>query len=153
MDPHARLKELGIALPAPVKPVANYVPFVFTGNLLVIAGQISKAPDGAIIAGPVPTKVSVEDAIKAARFCGINIIAQINAALGGDLTRVKRIVRLGVFVNCSPDFTDQPKVGNGASDLMVAVFGEAGRHARAAVGTNALPLGAAVEADALVEVK
>jgi enamine deaminase RidA (YjgF/YER057c/UK114 family) len=152
MDPHARLKELGIALPKPVAPVANYVPFVFTGNLLAIAGQVSKAGDGAMITGPVPSKVSVEDAVKAAKLCGINIIAQINAALEGDLTRVKRIVRLGVFVNCTPDFTDQPKVGNGASDLMVAVFGDAGRHARAAVGTNALPLGATVEVDALVEV-
>ena len=152
MDPSARLKELGIVLPPPPAPVANYVPFVITGNLLAISGQISRAADGTILTGPVPTKISVEQAIQGARQAGINIIAQIHTALRGDLTRVKRIVRLGAFVNCASDFTDQPKVANGASDLMVDVFGLAGRHARAAVGVNALPLGAAVEVDALVEI-
>ncbi|HXV73697.1 MAG TPA: RidA family protein [Sphingomonadales bacterium] len=152
MDPHARLKELGIELPKPAAPVANYVPFVLTGKLLSISGQVSRTADGTLIAGQVPTEVSVEDTIKAARLCGINLISQINAALQGDLTRVKRIVKLGGFVNCAANFGDQPKVMNGASDLMVAVFGEAGRHSRSAVGSSSLPLNVTVEVDALVEV-
>lgn len=147
-----RLKELGIELPEPVAPVANYVPFVKTGNLIAVSGQVSLAPGGKKITGRVPDQVSLEEAVEAARLCGINIIAQLSVALDGDLERVKRVVRLGAFVHCTDDFTDQPKVANGASDLMVEVFGDRGRHARAAVGVNALPLGVAVEVDALVEV-
>lgn len=152
MDPHIRLKELTIVLPPPIAPVANYVPYVLSGKLLVLSGQISKSADGKLICGAVPTEVGLEDAITAARICAVNLIAQINGALQGDLSRVKRIVRLGVFVNSTPDFFDQPKVANGASDLMVEVFGDAGRHARSAVGTNTLPLGVSVEVDAIVEI-
>lgn len=146
-----QLDELGIALPQPNAPVANYVPSVRSGSLLFISGQISNA--GAdIIRGKLGSELSVEQGAAAARLCAINLIAQMSAALGGDLERVKRIVKLGGFVNCTPDFVDQPKVLNGASDLMVAVFGDAGRHARAAVGAPSLPLGAAVEVDAIVEI-
>ncbi len=152
MSIHDRLKELGITLPEPMKAVANYVPYVITGNLISISGQVSIASDGTAYKGACPAEVSLEDAIKAARVSGINIIAQINAALDGDLDRVSRIVRLGGFVNCTPEFVDQPKVINGASDLMVEVFGDAGRHSRAAVGVPALPLGVTVEVDALVEI-
>lgn len=147
-----RLEELGIELPEPVAPVANYVPFVRAGNLIAVSGQVSITPGGKKISGRVPDEVSLEHAVEAARMCGINIIAQLNAALDGDLERVKRVIRLGAFVRCADDFTDQPKVANGASDLMVEVFGDKGRHARAAVGVNALPLGVAVEVDAIVEV-
>ena len=147
---HDRLKELGIELPEPAKPVGAYVPFVTTGNLISVSGQVSLSADQAF-KGRVPDQVSLEDAIAAARLCGINILAQLGAALEGDLDRVKRVVKLGGFVNCSADFTDQPRVINGASDLMVEVFGEAGKHSRAAVGAPSLPLGVTVEVDALVE--
>ncbi len=150
MSIHDRLKELGIELPAPAKPVASYLPFVTTGNLISVSGQVSLSADQAF-KGRVPDQVSLEDAIAAARLCGINILAQLGAALEGDLDRVKRVVKLGGFVNCSADFTDQPRVINGASDLMVEVFGEAGKHSRAAVGAPSLPLGVTVEVDALVE--
>ncbi len=152
MDVHARLKELGIDLPEPPKPVASYVPFVRTGNLISVSGQTSMTPEG-VLGGIVPDERSLEDAIKAARVCGINILAQLNAALDGDLNRVRRVIKLGGFVYCGPGFKDHPKVINGASDLMVEVFGEAGRHSRAAVGAPSLPLGCSVEVDALVEVK
>ncbi len=146
-----RLKELGIELPEPAKPVASYLPFVRTGNLISVSGQVSLSA-GREFKGRVPDQVSLEDAIAAARLCGINILAQLNAALDGDLDRVVRIVKLGGFVNCTPDFTDHPRVINGASDLMAEVFGEAGKHSRAAVGASSLPLGVTVEVDALVEV-
>lgn len=146
-----RLKELGIELPEPAKPVASYLPFVRTGNLISVSGQVSLSA-GREFKGRVPDQVSLEDAILAARLCGINILAQLNAALDGDLDRVVRIVKLGGFVNCTPDFTDHPRVINGASDLMAEVFGEAGKHSRAAVGVSSLPLGVTVEVDALVEV-
>ncbi|MCH7806813.1 MAG: RidA family protein [Proteobacteria bacterium] len=146
-----RLKELGIELPEPAKPVASYLPFVRTGNLISISGQVSLSA-GQAFKGRVPDQVSLEDAILAARLCGINILAQLSAALDGDLDRVVRIVKLGGFVNCTPDFTDHPRVINGASDLMAEVFGEAGKHSRAAVGASSLPLGVTVEVDALVEV-
>ncbi|MCH8082556.1 MAG: RidA family protein [Proteobacteria bacterium] len=146
-----RLKELGIELPEPAKPVASYLPFVRTGNLISVSGQVSLSA-GREFKGRVPDQVSLEDAILAARLCGINILAQLNAALDGDLDRVVRIVKLGGFVNCTPDFTDHPRVINGASDLMAEVFGEAGKHSRAAVGASSLPLGVTVEVDALVEV-
>jgi enamine deaminase RidA (YjgF/YER057c/UK114 family) len=146
-----RLQKLGIVLPKPNAPVANYVPFVQSGQLLFISGQISNGPKG-VVKGKLGSTLTLEEGIEAARLCAVNLIAQMNAALDGDLDRVARIVKLGGFVNCVPEFEDQPKVVNGASDLMVSVFGEAGRHARAAVGAPCLPLGAAVEVDAIVEI-
>lgn len=146
----AKLKDLGIALPQAAAPAANYVPFVTSGNLLFVAGQLPMTAGKITVAGRLGDGVTVEDGQAAARLCAVNIIAQAKAALG-DLDRVRRIVRLGAFVASADGFTDQPKVANGASDLMVAVFGEAGRHARVAVGVNTLPLGAAVEIDAIIE--
>ncbi|WP_375202725.1 RidA family protein [Hyphococcus sp.] len=146
-----RLAELGIVLPDPVAPVANYVPYVVSGNQVFISGQVSIGANG-LITGKLGADMSVEQGIEAAHACGVNLIAQLRAACGGDLDRVKRVVKLGGFVNCTPDFVDQPKVVNGTSDLMVAVFGDAGRHARAAVGTPSLPLGAAVEVDGVFEI-
>ncbi|QCI68193.1 RidA family protein [Phreatobacter stygius] len=145
-----RLAELGITLPTPVAPIANYVPFVRTGNTLVVSGQISLGPNG-LMAGKLGGDVSIEDGQKAARQAAINVLAQIQAAVG-NLDNVVRIVRLGGFINCTPDFFDAPKVMNGASDLMVEVFGDKGRHARSTVGVAALPVNAAVEVEALVEV-
>jgi enamine deaminase RidA (YjgF/YER057c/UK114 family) len=145
-----RLAELGIVLPQPVAPVANYVPFVQTGNLVHISGQISLDANGGL-KGTVGTDVDLETAQQGARLCGINLLAQMKAAVG-DLDRVKRVVKLGGFVQVSQDFTDIPQVINGCSDLMVEVFGDAGRHARSAVGVYKLPLGFSVEVDAVVEV-
>ncbi|MEM9716282.1 MAG: RidA family protein [Pseudomonadota bacterium] len=150
-DYDAKLAELGITLPDAPAPAANYVPFVQSGNLVYISGQISMGPDG-LIKGKLGADTSVEDGQAAARACGINLISQLKAACGGDLSRLVRVVRLGGFVNCTDDFTDQPAVVNGASDLMVAVFGDAGRHARAAVGSSSLPLGVAVEVDGIFEI-
>lgn len=149
----SRLTELGITVPQAAAPVANYVGWVRTGNLVVISGQLPLKDGKVTTTGLLGRDVSVEDAAVAARQSGINIIAQLRAACGGDLDKVVRIVRLGGFVACTPDFTDHPKVINGASDLMVEVFGDAGRHARAAVGCPSLPLNAAVEVDALVEIR
>lgn len=147
------LEKLGIILPTPVPPVANYVPFVQTGNLLSISGQIPVDLQGNFpYLGKVGEDVSEEDAVKAACLCAINIISQVRVACGGDLSRVARIVKLGVFVNCIDGFSGQPAIANGASDFMVAVFGEAGKHSRSAVGVNALPLNVPVEIDALIEV-
>ncbi|WP_339861178.1 RidA family protein [Paremcibacter congregatus] len=147
------LEKLGITLPVPVAPVANYVTFVQTGNLLSISGQLPLDLDGKLpYQGKVGADVTPEDAAKAARLCAINIISQINKACGGDLSRVVRIVKLGAFVNCVDGFAAQPAVVNGASDLMVDVFGDVGKHSRSAVGTNALPLNVPVEIDALVEI-
>lgn len=147
----ARLAELGITLPDAPAPAANYVPFVRTGDLLFISGQISQGPTG-LIKGRLGETMDAAEGAEAARRCGLSLIAQARAALGGDLDRVIRVVKLTGFVNSTPDFTDQPKVINGCSDLMVAVFGEAGRHARAAVSAPALPLGVAVEIEAVFEV-
>jgi enamine deaminase RidA (YjgF/YER057c/UK114 family) len=147
-----RLAELGITLPEAAAPVAAYVPAVLTGNLLHISGQVSFAEDGSRITGRLGENMSLEEGQAAARRCGLMLLAQVKLALGS-LDRVSRIVKLGVFVNSSADFTDQPKVANGASELMQDVFGEAGRHARAAVGVPALPLGVAVEVDGIVEVR
>jgi enamine deaminase RidA (YjgF/YER057c/UK114 family) len=149
-DIDARLAALGIVLPEPVAPVANYVPFVRTGDLVHVSGQISIAPDGGYT-GVVGVDLGLETAQAAARLCGINLIAQIRRACDGQLDRVKRIVKLGGFVQAGPDFFDIPKVINGCSDLMVEVFGEAGRHARSAVGVYRLPLNYAVEVDAVVQ--
>src|SRR5688572_18664465 len=148
----ARLTELGISLPEPAKAVANYVPFARSGNLVHIAGQLSNDASGGI-KGTVGVDVDLDKAVAGARLCGINLLAQIKAACDGDLTRVVRIVKLGGFVQAGPDFIDIPKVINGCSDLMVDVFGDAGRHARSAVGVYKLPLGFAVEVDAIVEVR
>jgi enamine deaminase RidA (YjgF/YER057c/UK114 family) len=146
------LKAQGIVLPAPNAPVANYVPFVRSGNLLFVSGQVCLDADGKLIAkGKLGAGVSIEDGAAAARGCGINLLAQVKAAIG-DLEKVVRVVRLGGFVNSAPDFLDGPKVLNGASDLMVAVFGDKGRHARTTVGVSALPADAAVEVEGVFEV-
>ncbi|MGE0650624.1 MAG: RidA family protein [Alphaproteobacteria bacterium] len=146
----ARLKDLGITLPRAAAPAANYVPWVISGHLLFVAGQLPMEAGQIAVTGILGAGVSLEVGQRAARLCAVNIIAQTKAALG-DLDRVTRIVRLGGFVASANGFTDQSKVVNGASDLMVDVFGDAGRHARAAVGVNTLPLGAAVEIDAIIE--
>jgi enamine deaminase RidA (YjgF/YER057c/UK114 family) len=149
--PAARLAALGLTLPAAAAPAANYVPFVLSGQQLHISGQISFAPDGSLIKGRLGADMDVATGAAAAERCALGLIAQMQAALG-DLGRVRRIVKLSCFVQSAPDFTDQPEVANGASNLMVAVFGEAGRHARSAVGVAALPRGVAVEIDAVIEV-
>jgi enamine deaminase RidA (YjgF/YER057c/UK114 family) len=147
-----RLAELGIDLPEPAAPVASYVPAVEQGGLLHISGQISFSAKGNLIAGRLGEDMNIERGTEAARRCGIMLLAQMKAALGS-LDRVEKIVKLGVFVNSATSFTDQPKVANGASELMQEVFGEAGRHARSAVGVAVLPLGVAVEVDAIVAVR
>jgi len=147
----ARLAELGITLPQAAAPAGSYVPYVVTGNLVVVSGQLPARDGVMLVKGRLGADVSVEQGYEGAKLCAINLIAQIKAAAGGDLDRVKRVLRLGGFVAATPEFTDHPKVINGASDLFVAVFGEAGRHARAAVGAPSLPLGVAVEVDAIVE--
>lgn len=149
--PAARLAALGITVPVAAAPAANYVPFVLENGLLHISGQIPFDEAGGLIRGRLGDTMDAAGGAAAARRCAIGLIAQMQAALG-DLGRVRRIVKLGVFVASAPDFTDQPEVGNGASDLMVAVFGDAGRHARSAVGVAVLPRGVAVEIDAIVAV-
>lgn len=152
-SPKENLEKLEINLPTPVAPVANYVTYVQTGKLLSISGQLPLDNNGKLpYIGKVGQEVSAEDAAKAAQLCAINIISQINAACDGDLNRVVRIVKLGAFVNCIDSFPGQPAIVNGASDLMVEVFGDKGKHSRSAVGTNALPLNVPVEIDALVEI-
>jgi len=147
-----KLAELGIALPTPATPVANYIPFVQVGTLLFVSGQICLDASGKLVAkGKLGDGVSVEDGQKAARACAINVLAQVKAALG-DLDQVKRVVRLGGFFNSSPSFLEGPKVMNGASDLMVAVLGDKGRHARTTVGVAVLPADAAVEVEGVFEV-
>ncbi len=146
-----RLITLGIALPAAPPPAANYVPYVVAGNLVHISGQISQDANG-LIKGRLGETMDVAAGAAAARACAISILAQLKAAVGGDWARVVRAVKLGGFVNSTPDFTDQPKVINGASDLLVEVLGDAGRHARAAVSAPSLPLGVAVEIDAIFEI-
>lgn len=150
MSIEARLAELGITLPPPMAAVANYLPFVVSGNLISVSGQIPKQADGSLITGKLGHDMDVPAGKAAARQCAINIVAQVKAAIG-DLDRVARIVKLGGFVNGTDDFTDHPLVINGASDLMVEIFGDKGRHSRSAVGVNGLPLGVAVEVDALVQ--
>jgi len=148
--PAARLAALGIALPAPAAPVAAYVPTVEVGGLLYVSGQVSFV-DGALVKGRLGENVSLDEGIIAARGCGLMLLAQAQAALGS-LDRIARVVKLGAFISSTADFTDQPKVANGASELMVAVFGEAGKHSRSAVGVPVLPLGCAVEIDAVFAV-
>lgn len=146
----SRLAQLGVALPKAAAPVANYVPWVITGKLLFIAGQVTLVDGKAQYVGQLGREFGVEDGAKAARLCAINILAQVKAATG-ELDRVARCVKLTGFVNATPEFKDHPKVVNGASDLMVEAFGDNGRHARAAVGVSGLPLGVAVEVDAVFE--
>lgn len=148
----SRLSELGLELPSASAPAANYVPFTVSGNLVFVAGQLTFWNGKLQVVGKVGAGVSLEDAYRAARLCGLNLLAHLKVACGGDLDRVRRVVRVEGFVNCPPDFTDHPKVVNGASDLMVEVFGEAGKHARFAVGAGSIPLGSAVEVAAIFEI-
>jgi enamine deaminase RidA (YjgF/YER057c/UK114 family) len=149
----AKLDELGLVLPTPSTAVANYVPYVISGNMVFISGQLPIRNGEIVFKGKVAVEFSTAQAQDAARLCGLNILTQLKAALKGDWSRLVKCVRLGGFVNCLPDYTDQPKVINGASDLMVDALGtDIGRHARAAVGVNALPLGSAVEIEAVFEI-
>ena len=153
MNPvETRLAALGITLPTPMAPVANYVPYVAAGALVVVSGQVP-AVDGAVaITGKLGAAVSVGQGQEAARLCFVNVLAQLRGACGGDLGRVRRVVRLGGFVACTADFTQHATVMNGASDLAVAAFGEAGRHARSTIGVPSLPLDAAVEVEGMFEI-
>jgi enamine deaminase RidA (YjgF/YER057c/UK114 family) len=153
MSIESKLHELGLALPDAPKPVASYLPAVRSGNLVFVSGQLPFAGDELVAHGPVPSHTSVEDAQGSAQRCVINGLAVLKAALGGDLSKVVRVVRLGVFVACDNGFADQAKVANGASEMLVRLMGEAGRHARAAVGVNALPLNAPVEVEFVFEVQ
>lgn len=148
----ARLIDLGISLPDAPAPAANYVPFVITGTQVFISGQISQTPAG-LTKGRLGADMTIEQGAEAARSCAISLLAQLKKAVGGDWSRVVRAVKLVGFVNSTADFTDQPKVINGASDLMVAVLGDAGRHARSAVSAASLPLGVAVEVEAIFEIR
>jgi enamine deaminase RidA (YjgF/YER057c/UK114 family) len=148
----SRLKELGIALPTPPAPVASYVPTATCGHLVFVSGQITSTAEGLKYVGVVGKDLTVEDGKAAARLCAINLVAQAKTACGGDLDRVERCVKLTVFVNATPDFTQHPEVANGASDLLVEVFGEAGKHARAALGAGSLPRGVACEVEAIFEI-
>jgi enamine deaminase RidA (YjgF/YER057c/UK114 family) len=149
----ARLEQLGITLPAAPTPAANYVPYVRTGNLVFVSGQIPQRDGKPHYLGRLGEGIALEDGVAAARLCGLALLAQLKAACAGDLDRVRRCVKLGGFVASAKDFTAQPKVVNGASDLMVEVFGDAGRHARFAVGANVLPFGVAVEVEGAFEVE
>lgn len=149
----ARLEELGITLPKPSTPAANYVPFVISGNQVFISGQVPVGPEGLMYQGKVGRDVTAENAQLAARLCALNIIAQVKAACDGDLDRVVRCVKLGGFVNGAPDFDQHPAVINGASDLIGDVFGDKGKHARFAVGAGNLPFNVAVEIDAIFEIE
>lgn len=153
MNINERLRNLGIDLPNPPQAVANYVPFSRAGDLVIISGQLPVWEGKFPYLGKMGDSVTLEEGIESARLCAINILTQLKVACDGDLERVIKCVRLGGFVNCTDDFKDQPKVINGASDLMAEVFGEIGRHARAAVGVNSLPLGVPVEIEAMFQVK
>jgi enamine deaminase RidA (YjgF/YER057c/UK114 family) len=148
----ARLKEFGIELPQPSAPVANYVPYTVSGNLVVVSGQLCVWNGERRFVGKLGAGIGIADGQQAARLCALNVLAHLRAACGGDLDRVRRCLRLGGFVNCTPDFTEMPQVVNGASDLMVELFGDIGRHARAAVGVSSLPGGVAVEVEAIFEI-
>lgn len=147
-----RLAELGVEVPDAPAPAANYVPYVISGNLVYVSGQISQDANG-LITGKLGDGVTVEQGAKAAKSCAISLIAQLKAACGGDLDRLERVVKLGGFVNCTPDFSEHPQVINGASDFFVEVFSDAGRHARAAVGSSSLPLSVAVEIEGIFQIK
>lgn len=146
----SRLSQLGITLPEAVTPVANYVPFTIAGDLVFLSGQLPLEAGALRHKGALGLNVFVEDGYRAARICALNLVAQMKLAAGGDLDRIARIVRIGGFVAATPDFTDHPKVVNGASDFLVELFGDSGRHARTAVGVPSLPLGATVEVEAVV---
>ena len=148
----SRLTDLGVTLPDAPAPAANYVPYVIVGDMVYISGQISNGSDGLII-GKLGENMDVAAGAAAAKTCALGLVAQLKAACDGDLSRLVRVVKLGGFVNSTPDFTDQPKVINGASDFLVELFGEAGRHARAAVSAAALPLGVAVEIEGIFQIK
>ena len=148
-----KLAAMGLTLPAAPKPVAAYVPAVRTGNLIFISGQLPLANGQLLATGPVPSKVTPEAAQAAARQCALNLLAILGDQIAGDFSRVVRVVRLGVFVQCDDGYGGQPAIANGASELLVALLGEAGKHARAATGTNSLPLNATVEIDAVIEVR
>lgn len=152
MSIEARLAELGVTLPDAPAPAANYVPFVVVGNVVHVSGQISQGPDG-LIKGRLGADLSIEDGAAAAQRCAISLLAQVKKACGGDLSRLVRAVKLVGFVNSTPDFTDQPKVINGASDFLVAALGDAGRHARSAVSAASLPFGVAVEIEGIFEIR
>lgn len=149
----SRLADLGITLPDAAAPAGNYVPWVRHGDLVVVSGQLPLRDGKIVTSGQLGRDVTLEDGAAAARLCAINLLAQVKAACDGDLERVARVIRLGGFVAGTAEFTDQPKVVNGASDLMVAVFGDAGRHARAAVGCPSLPLNACVEVEGMFALK
>jgi enamine deaminase RidA (YjgF/YER057c/UK114 family) len=148
----ARLAELGVTLPDAPAPAANYVPFVVSGNLLHVSGQISQGPDG-FIKGRIGADMTTEQGAEAAKRCAISLLAQVRRACDGDLTRLVRVIKLTGFVNSTADFTDQPKVINGASDFLVAALGDAGRHARSAVSAASLPFGVAVEIEGIFEIR
>ena len=151
-DPiETRLAELGLTLPDAPAPAANYVPYVISGNTLYVSGQVSMGPDG-FITGKLGQDLSVEDGAAAARACALSLLAQVRSACGGDLSRLKRVVKLTGFVNSTPDFADQPKVINGASDTLAEILGDAGRHARSAVSAASLPFGVAVEIEGIFEI-
>jgi len=151
MDIHKKLAEHGLELPKAAAPAANYVPYVISGQHIFVAGQIPFLNGEKMNMGRLGDDLGIDEGRKAAQACALNILGQVNAAINGDWSRIKRCVKLGAFVNCTPDFNDHPAVVNGASDLMVAVLGEAGKHARFAVGAPSLPLGVAVEIDAIFE--
>jgi len=153
MDIRSKLTELGLTLPKPPMPVATYVPAVLAGNLVFVSGQLPMSEGKLIAKGPVPSAVSLEDAQKAARQCVLNALSIVGEQIEGDWSRLARIVRLAVFVSSDNAFTDQPKVANGASDLLGQLFGAAGTHARVAVGVNVLPLGATVEIELVAQIK
>ena len=148
----ANLAKIGVTLPDAPAPAANYVPYVVSGNMVYVSGQISMDASG-LITGKLGDDFSVEDGVAAAKVCAINLLAQVKAACGGDLDRLVRVVKLGGFVNSTSDFTDQPKVINGCSDFMVEALGDLGRHARSAVSCPSLPLGVAVEIDGVFQIK
>jgi enamine deaminase RidA (YjgF/YER057c/UK114 family) len=147
-----RLTDMGIKLPKPAAPAANYIPFITTGKMIFVSGQITMLDGELQYLGKVGDTLSADDGYNAARICAINLIAQVKEACFGDLDMVTQVVKLGGFVNCTPDFTDQPKVINGASDLIAKAFGDSGQHARFAVGAPSLPLGVAVEVDGVFEI-
>lgn len=151
-DVELRLQKLGFSLPQAAAPAANYIPYAISGNLVFISGQIPFLNGEEMHLGRLGETMTIEDGQKAAQACALNILAQIKAAVGGDWTRLQRCVKLGGFVNCTPDFTQMPAVINGASDLIVAALGDNGKHARFAVGAPSLPLGVAVEIDAVFEI-
>lgn len=150
-DIETRLAEMGVTLPDAPAPAANYVPFVHVGDMLFVSGQISNGPDG-LVTGKLGDTMNVEEGAAAARLCGISLLAQVKAACGGDLSHLKRVVKLTGFVNSTGDFTDQPKVVNGCSDFLVEALGDAGRHSRSAVSAAALPLGVAVEIEGIFQI-